>query len=97
MGSEINSSQNTADSCYKDPSAEGCRSFRRDHMDVVADRDSLCAAMDFMVGCTLSHECTVRTTQHGYARMGLSAVTDVQTHRLGCMRCHWLPVPCYVV
>ncbi|GAB4822917.1 hypothetical protein N2152v2_009963 [Parachlorella kessleri] len=50
------------DPCYTDPSVEGCRSFRRGHMDIVADRDSLCAAMDFMVGCTLSHECTNGTT-----------------------------------
>lgn len=57
-GDVIAPSHNMTHPCYADPSQPDCALFGRDHPDVVADRTSLCAAMGFMVGCTLMRECT---------------------------------------
>jgi hypothetical protein len=55
---KIQVSPNMTHPCYQDPSDPSCKLFRRAHADVVTDRTSLCAAMDFMVGCTLMNECS---------------------------------------
>lgn len=57
MGGVVQPSPNMTHPCYTTPSDPACASYRRSHADVMADRASLCAAMDFMVGCTLMHEC----------------------------------------
>ncbi|PSC76967.1 CTR type copper ion transporter [Micractinium conductrix] len=51
-------SRNTTDPCYANPSDAACADFQRSDADWTNDIEMLCAAMPYMIGCSLWRQCT---------------------------------------
>lgn len=76
---------NMADPCYTAPDAPSCATFNRTDADWTDDLTQLCAAMPFMVGCTLWKQCEADTAAGAYCELP-SLAGDICTEDMTAMK-----------
>ena len=67
MAMDTGTDTTTSDSsCYNDPSKEECKTFEMTEEEIQSDLSNLCAAMPYMVGCSLWKQCNTSAAKGPY-------------------------------